>query len=107
MARAGEYRNRITLQKPVHTRDSFSEMITTYVDVATIWAAVDWESGRRFETANQLNSEVQGIIRIRYRSDIRPEWRIKYGSRIIEILSIANIKEKDAEIQINCKEAEE
>ena len=102
--RAGELRNRITLQKPVQTRNTFNEMVTTYPDVATVWAAVEWRSGRRYESANQLNSEIQGIIRIRYRSDIKPEWRIKYGTRYIQILSIANVYEKDRELQLNCKE---
>jgi SPP1 family predicted phage head-tail adaptor len=107
MARAGEYRNRIKLRKPVHTLNSFLESITTYITVATVWAAIDWESGRRFESAKQLNAETQGVIRIRYRTDIRPDWRIQYGNRCIEILSIANLKERDAELVMNCKEADD
>ena len=105
--RAGELRHRITLQKPVQTRSSFNELVTTYTDVDTVWAAVEWQSGRRFEAAKQLNAEVQGIIRIRYRSDVRAEWRIKYGDRYIQILSIANVRERDQELQLNCKEAQD
>jgi SPP1 family predicted phage head-tail adaptor len=81
--------------------------VTTYTDVATVWAAVDWQSGRRFLEASQLNAEVGGVIRIRYRSDIRPEWRLKYGDRCITILSIANMREGDRELQLNCKEAQD
>lgn len=102
--RAGELRSRIIIQKPVHARSSFNELVTTYEDVDTIWAAMEWGSGRRFETAKQLNAEIQGIVRIRYRSDIQPTWRLQYGNRYISILSIANIKEKDTELQLNCKE---
>ena len=102
--KAGDLRARITLQKPVHTRNSFNEDVTTYSDVATVWAAIEWGSGRRYTQASQLDSEVQGIIRIRYRSDIQPFWRIKYGARCITILSISNIYEKDQELQISCKE---
>ena len=105
--RAGETRHRVTLQKPVQARAAFGDVRTTYADVATVWAAIDWESGRRYEAAAQLNSEVQGIIRIRYRSDIKADWRIKYGARYIQVLSIANIYERDREMQINCREAQD
>jgi SPP1 family predicted phage head-tail adaptor len=105
--RAGELNNRIILQKPTQSRASFGDMTTTFVDVATVWAAIEWQSGRRFESAKQLNSEVQGVIRIRYRSDIKPEWRLKYGDRYIQILSIANVYERDRELQLNCKEAQD
>ena len=105
--RAGELRNRITLQKPVHARSAFNEDVTTYVDVASVWAAIDWGSGRRFLEASQLNSEVQGVIRIRYRSDVQAQWRIAYGSRVFQILSIANIQERGRELQLSCKEAQD
>ena len=105
--RAGQLNKQITLQKPVVTPNAALEMVTTYVGVATVWAAIDWESGRRFEAAKQLNAEVQGVIRIRYRSDVKADWRIGYGRRTIVILSIANLKEKDVELQLNCKEAQD
>jgi len=102
--RAGELNKRITLQKPVHTIDDFGEEDTTYSDMATVWAAIEWKGGRRYLEAAQLNAEVQGIIRIRYRSDMKPDWRIQYGNRYISILSIANVRERDVELQLNCKE---
>ena len=105
--RAGELRNRITFQEPVHTRDTFQADVITYTDVVTVWAAIDWESGRRFLEAAQLNAEVQGVVRIRYRDDVKPEWRIKFGDRYFEIISIANIQERRRELQLNVKEAQD
>ena len=105
--RAGQTNKQITLKKPVQTPNAALEIVTTYVDVATVWAAIDWESGRRFEAAKQLNAEVQGVIRIRYRSDIKAKWRIGYGSRTIEILSVSNVRERDVELILNCKEAQD
>jgi len=102
--RAGELRHRITLQKPVHTRDAFGESVTTYEDMATVYAAIEWQSGRRYVEAAQINAEVQGVTRIRYRSDVRPDWRIQYKERYIRIISLANIRERDEELQLNCKE---
>jgi SPP1 family predicted phage head-tail adaptor len=105
--RAGELRHQITLQQPVHTRNSFNEDVTTYEDVATVWAAIEWGSGRRYLEAKQLNAEVEGIVRIRYRSDIQATWRIEYSSRYFQIISIANLRERSEEMQINCKEAQD
>jgi len=104
---AGEYRNRIILQKPVQAVSDFGETEISYEDVATVPAAIEWESGRRFESAKQLNAEVQGVIRIRHRSDVKPDWRIQYGGRYISILTIANLRERDVELQLNCKEAQD
>jgi len=105
--RAGQLRHRITLQKTTQTRSSFNEVEVSYTDVATVWAAIEWGSGRRYEEAAQLNAEVQGVVRIRYRSDVKPEWRIKYGNRYFQILSVANAYERDRELQLNCKELQD
>jgi len=105
--RAGELRHRITLQKPSHSRDDFKEMDTSHSDVATVRAAIEWQSGRRYVEAAQVNAEVQGIIRIRYRSDVESDWRIKYGDRYIIILSIANVRERNEELVLWCKEAKD
>uniref|UniRef100_A0A6M3JWS9 Putative head-tail joining protein n=1 Tax=viral metagenome TaxID=1070528 RepID=A0A6M3JWS9_9ZZZZ len=102
--RAGQLRNRITLRKPVYSVSSFNETVVSYTDVATVWAYIEWGSGRRYMEASQLNSEVQGVISIRYRTDVKPEWRIEYGTRTILILSIANVVERDRQLQLNCKE---
>jgi SPP1 family predicted phage head-tail adaptor len=105
--RTGEMRHRLTLQKPVHTRNDFNESVTTYSDFITVWGTIEWGSGRRFVEAKQLNADVQGVVRIRYRSGIQPEWRIKYGDRYLEILSISNIYERGQELQISVKEAQD
>jgi SPP1 family predicted phage head-tail adaptor len=103
--RAGELRHRITLKQPVTTTNANEEDITTYATVATVWAAIDWGSGRRYEAAKQLDAEVQGVIRIRYRSDVKAYWRIEYDGRTFEIISLANVQERGRELVLTCKEA--
>jgi SPP1 family predicted phage head-tail adaptor len=105
--RAGELKQRVTLKKPVKSRGDWSELVTTYEDVATVWAAIEWGSGRRYFEAKQLNAEVQGVIRIWYRSDVKPYWRIGYGSRTFQIISISNYREEDVELHIQVKEAQD
>lgn len=106
MLNADELRTRIVLRKPVQTPDATSgEFILTYADVATVWAAVEWESGRRFESAKQLNAEVQGVIRIHYRGDVKADWQFGLGNRNIQILSRSDYRERHEELWLNCREA--
>lgn len=105
MPRAGDYRHQVTLQSPPTSTNAFNELTGSWTDEATVWAAIEWGSGRRFLEASQLNSEVQGIVRIRYRSDIDATWRISYKSRTFQIISIANVYERNREMVITCKEA--
>ncbi len=105
MASAGDRNILITLKKPVYAPSSYGDMVQSWVVVGTCWAAVDWQSGRRFEEANKVNAEVQGVIRIIYRTDIRADWRLSWGNRTVEILSLSNVKERNLEIVLWVKEA--
>jgi len=106
MTRAGEFRTPIAWYKDIHVTDPATlESVTDYALVGTDWAAVEWASGRLYEEAKQLNSEVQGVIRTRYRRDVQPAWRIKLGRRWIQIISVSNYKEQNRELWLDCKEA--
>lgn len=103
--RTGGLDKRITLQKPVYNRNSFNELEASYIRAATVWGSFLAQSGRLVYEAKQANSEVQGVVRIRYNADIQPDWRLQYGTRILKILSIINIREQDRELLIAYKEA--
>jgi SPP1 family predicted phage head-tail adaptor len=106
MTRTGEFRTPIGLYKDIHPVDATSlETSTSFALLGTDWAAVEWESGRLFEAAKKQNSEIQGVIRIRYRRDINSFWRIKMGRRWIQIISVSDYKEQHRELWLNCKEA--
>lgn len=102
--KSGDLRHRITLQSPSYSRNDYMENEVTWTDEVTVWAAIEWGSGRRYAEASQLNAEIKGVIRIRYRSDVQPTWRIYYDGRYFQILSIANVMERGRELQLNCKE---
>ena len=52
----------------------------------------------------QRNDEFRIIIR--YLSGIVPKMRVKYGSRIFDILSVINVSERNRELQLMCRESE-
>jgi SPP1 family predicted phage head-tail adaptor len=107
MITADDLRSRRTLWKPVHTPDAASgEMITTYALVATVWAAVETQGGRRFEEAKKFNAETEELVVIRYRTDAKADWMLGDTHAPYEqILFLSDYKELHREIWINCKRA--
>lgn len=88
--RAGDLRHRIRFQKLVSGMDpdTMEPIESTWVDVATLWAAVNPLSGREFIQAKAAQSEEVGRIVIRYRSDIKAAMRGIEGDRIYNIQAV-------------------
>ncbi len=103
--RAGELRHRVTFQSLTAGQDASGGPTETYADYKTLWAAVEYNSGREFWQAQQANSEVQGKVRIRHRTDITPDMRIKYGSKYLHILAPFTYDTVNVEMHIPFKEA--
>lgn len=74
---AGKLRHRVEIQKPSTAQDPVTgEMLVTWTKVAEVWAAVRPLSAREFMSAGAEQSEVQGVIEIRYRSDVDATMRV-------------------------------
>lgn len=103
--RAGDLRHRITIQVAARSQNSMGEWIDTWSDLDTVWAAVEPLAGKRYFEAKQANADVTGIVRLRYRTGLQPTMRLKYGDRILQIVSIVHPKERGNETHIYYKEA--
>ena len=88
--RAGDLRHRIKFQKLVSGMDpeTMEPIEASWVDVATLWAAVNPLSGREFIQAKAAQSEEVGRIVIRYRSDIKAAMRGIEGDRVYNIQAV-------------------
>lgn len=104
MTQAGSLRERITIQQDVGIEDTSGERSHSWQDFHSCWAAVQDLSGREYFEANQSQSEISTQVRIRHKAGIRPQMRILWGSRIFEIVSVANPMAKNAELVILCSE---
>jgi len=104
--RAGELRHRVTVQEEQGiTRNQKGELVPDWVDITTVWAAVEPLKGREYFDAEQVQAEVTTRIRMRYHAGVTPEMRIIYGTKEFDILSAINIEEKDRELHLMCKES--
>ena len=79
--------------------------ITSYSTTATIFAAIWPVSAAETVQSMQPTMTISHRVRIRYRSVLRASWRIKFGLRYFNIVSVINPNEKNEMLDLMCKEA--
>jgi SPP1 family predicted phage head-tail adaptor len=106
--RAGKLDQRITLEQPTEARDpNYGTLVKTWVAVATVWAAVEPQSGREYLTNEEPGAELALRVRIRYGSHVAacsPKWRVNYGGRLLQINAVINLRSAGEELQLICTE---
>ena len=102
--RAGELRNRITIQSKTVVQNTFGEEDITWTEFATVWAAIEPLRGREFLDAQMASAEVTTKITIRQRDGISPEMRVVHGSIIYNIRAVIHVETRQREMQLMCQE---
>lgn len=84
--RAGKLRHKVTIQAPSQTQDPITgEMLSGWVDFASIWASIEPLSAREFIAAQANQSEITARIVIRHRDDVLPTMRILHRGKVYAI----------------------
>ena len=63
---AGMLRKRITLQQQSASVDSYGQQVSTWTDVATVWASVEPSVGRELMAAQAVSLDQPTTITIRW-----------------------------------------
>lgn len=100
----GKLRHCITLQRQINAQNDYGAVVTTWQDIATVWAEIKPISGREYFEASQVQSEVTTQIWIRYRDGIEPTMRVAHNGKQYEIVSILNYQGLNKTLQLMCKE---
>lgn len=103
--RPGDLTKRVTLQYERRLADGMGGWVTSWADAAHIWAAIWPVSASEQVQDAQTVMTISHRIRIRYRSDVRSSWKIKYGDRYFTIVGLIDPNEKHALLDLLCKEA--
>ena len=101
----GSLNKRITLQYQTKVSDNMGGFVVAWTDAATVFAAIWPTSAAELVAANATSMVISHRIRIRYRSVVKPSWRVKFGNRYFTIISILNPSEKNQMLDLMCKEA--
>jgi len=84
---AGKLNSRITIQRLIDGQDEIGQPVSTWTDVATVWADVAHKSGLETIKADAPVSVVKASIRIRYRTDITAGMRVTLGSTHYDVMA--------------------
>lgn len=92
---AGRMDRKVDLMKPTTTTDSFGQVVESFAAEVSVWAQKRDVTGREDVEADQVVAQVRTEWTIRWRSDILPTWRIRYGSEIYLIDGILEIGRRE------------
>lgn len=102
----GKMRYRVELQSTTDTTDTGGGRAQTWSTLAIIYANIIPKSGTERYKHDKITDSVTHEMYIRYRTDIDPSYRIKYGSRTFSIKSILNVDERDRYQLLTCTEGQ-
>lgn len=104
--RAGRLRRRVTLQRPVSSRDSYGDDVPTWADAFSRWAGIEPTDGSESWLTHQ-ETATQGIrVVLRYDSNtatISPDWRIDWGGKKFDIQFINNVGQLNSHLLLTCE----
>lgn len=103
--KAGALRHRVAiLQRPdPQTQNSVGEVTTTWTTLATVWAAIEPQSGAEAIEQAAVVAQVTHNVRIRRRTDVTPDMRLYESPRTLEILAVLD-SNKPGEMKLACRE---
>lgn len=85
---AGEFDQRVTLQRRTATLDARGQDVGAWQDVATVWGKWRPANGRDYAAADQAQATLDGVLHIRYRADVQPDWRVVWRGEPFELIGI-------------------
>jgi len=102
----GSLNKRINLECETRVSDGMGGTINSWREMAADVAAAIWPVSAS-ERVQQMGTTmtISHRIRIRYRSDIRTSWRIKFKDRYFDIVSLINPNMESRILDIMAKEA--
>ncbi|HXC40330.1 MAG TPA: phage head closure protein [Burkholderiales bacterium] len=103
--RAGSLRKRITIESPTETQNSVGETTQTWSTFAVLWADMERLTGSEKIAAAQVNAGADTRITARWTAGVTEKMRIRYGSRMFQIVSALNVDERNQELDILAAEA--
>ncbi|MCY9204360.1 phage head closure protein [Bacillus atrophaeus] len=108
-----ELRHRLTFQKKTQIQDEELNWIDAYVDLFTVWGAVEGSGSlgnNETMIAGALGVKSPKKITVRYRKDIKQDMRIverfpkDKTERVFDILDTNDPEDREEELEILCQE---
>jgi len=104
--RAGSLNKTISIEAPTKVPDGMGGKTNSWKEMASDIPAAIWPTSATEQIKSMGETMIiSHRIRIRYRKDIRPNWRLKYKDSYYNIVSIINNNMDNRILDILAKEA--
>ena len=112
---AGKLRHRIQIQSATETNTN-GQVTRVWSTVATVWGEISTLGGRELYRAQQVVPEAKYSARMRYRSGVTPEMRLRKVTTVdgeltvnltLNILNVADADARGIELFCLCTEADQ
>lgn len=100
----GRMDKRITFCRYEEKENGLMQAVQELAEVKTVWASVEPVRGREYQEAQRIRPELTYKVTARYHKGITPDMIIKWGSRRFDIVSVINVRERNAALEIMCTE---
>jgi SPP1 family predicted phage head-tail adaptor len=87
----GAMRQRVSLQSPVETPDDIGGVIRSFSTVATVFGALGATGGEELPTDERKGQRLAFRLTIRWRGDVKAEWRALVGARIFDVKTASDL----------------
>lgn len=95
---------RVYLQAEMQASDGQGGFISSWENIAELWASITPLNGYEKFQAGQLQTPLTHKVLMRYRSGITTKNRLLYGSRVLEVKEVVNTNEDNVFLQLKCLE---
>ena len=102
----GKLDQRVVLQSQSNSTNDLGEVIKSYETVATVWGHVISRKGSESFQAARTESTRVIKIKIRYRSDIKTDWRIQWQDESYNVIDIDRTLRRNNELWLMCETVE-
>jgi SPP1 family predicted phage head-tail adaptor len=102
----GDLRRRVMIVFPSSYRDDKGGCVITWLDEVEVWAKIKPVSGQVFTINGALRHDLTHEVTVRYRqlTPITVQKRLRYGSRMLEIVAVIDIEERHEYVRLLCRE---
>lgn len=98
---AGDLRHRVTIQSQTPTVNAIGERVPgAWTDVTTVYASIRPASAKEVAYYQAIQLETTHAITMRYTPEMKPDRRLKFGTRVFNIAGIVNVDECDIELRV-------
>src|ERR1700687_851525 len=106
MISAGRLKDFVTILAPGGTPDSAGQVNSTFTTLRQCWAEVIQLNGRELMEARQIYAVVSTRVRVRWQdgNDVKASMRIPGDSRVLNVLSVVDVKNTHQMIEMLCEE---